>query len=172
MIKLKMKIPLILGGIALTSGVMAQTVDRSVVASNGGSFVGSTHSIDWTIGEPCSETYQFSGRAITQGFHQPDVKLASIQNYDEKEGNLFIYPNPVYQTLNVNFESLPIGFYIGEIYDMRGSQIRSFKIKTEEKSQTVQIELGNLMNAEYVLNIRSTDNKFFKSIKILYLNPY
>lgn len=163
---------LLLSGLAFSGNLYAQTVERAVLASDGGHFSGSSQSVSWTIGEPCSETLTGGTHVLTQGFQQPLLKLASIENYAKDEGNLFVYPNPVDQFLNLNFENLPIGNYVSELYDLRGVRLRQFKHQVAETSQTFSLELGTLPNAEYVLHVRSTDNRYAKSLKILILNPF
>lgn len=169
---LKVSQLLLLSGMAFIGKVGAQTVERTVIASDGGHFSGTAQTVSWTIGEPCSETYVGGGRAITQGFQQPQIKLSSIATYEKNEGSLFVYPNPVGETLNLSFEDLSPGSYVSELYDLRGALIKNFQLQVAEGMQTFQLEMGNLPNAEYVLRVRSKDNRFVQSIKIFTLNPF
>ena len=51
---------------------MAQSLDRSVIGSQGDYFWTPSVSIAWTVGEVMSETYALPNYFLTQGFHQPD----------------------------------------------------------------------------------------------------
>lgn len=165
---------LLLSGLAFAGKVCAQTVERTVVASDGGNFTGTAQSISWTIGEPCSEILTGGGRMLTQGFQQPQLKISSsfVETYSEHEGKLFVYPNPVEQFLNLSFEDLPAGNYVSELYDLRGALIQRFRHQVAEGTQTFQLDLGYLQNAEYILRVSGTDQPFTKSVKIFHLNPY
>lgn len=171
---LKISSVLLLSCLAFTGKVCAQTIERTVLASDGGNFQGTAQSISWTIGEPCTETLFGGGRMLTQGFQQPQLKISSsfIETYSEQEGQLFVYPNPVEQFLNLSFEDLPTGNYVSELYDLRGALIQSFRLQVAENTQTFLLDLGQLQNAEYILRVRATDHGFTKSIKIFHLNPY
>lgn len=171
---LKLGSLLLFSGLALTGKVCAQTVERTVVASDGGSFQGGIQSVTWTIGEPCSETLTGSGRMLTQGFQQPQLKLSSssLETIAEQNGTLFVFPNPVEQILNVNFEDLPPGAYVSELYDMRGALIQQYRMQVTESDQTFQLDLGILQNAEYILRVNGVSQPFTKSVKIFHLNPY
>ena len=63
----------------------AQQLSSSVVSSAGGQFEKSNGSLDWTLGEIMTETYQKTVGFFTQGFQQPSViKVTGIDEFKEK----------------------------------------------------------------------------------------
>lgn len=68
-----MKIWLLLSLIFISRYSDAQSLSPTVVASQGGYFSTPTVSIEWTLGEVMSETFDAQNHFLTQGFHQPNI---------------------------------------------------------------------------------------------------
>lgn len=65
----------------------AQSFVREVIGSAGAFATSPNGSMEWTIGEVMTETYDGSNNFFTQGFHQPDVKeIVIIVNLFIPEG--------------------------------------------------------------------------------------
>jgi hypothetical protein len=61
---------------AMGTGVLiAQSIERDVVASSGDYFEGADISLSWTLGETATKTYSSDDNILTQGFQQPDITL-------------------------------------------------------------------------------------------------
>lgn len=165
---------LLLFGYAGLQNVTAQTIERTVWATDGGEYEGAAQSISWTIGEPCSEAFTSGGEIITQGFHQPEINLStSIASDDAENGMLSVYPNPVSQYINLNFEGLLPGGYVAELYSLTGALIQEHSIQVISDKQITRLDLKNdLPDAEYILRIYSNSHLFSKSVKITYLKSY
>lgn len=64
----------------------AQSFASDVIGSSG-TFVTSPYgSMAWTIGEVTIETYSSDENYFTQGFHQPDIRLAEVTDFFIPEG--------------------------------------------------------------------------------------
>ena len=55
--------------------LIAQSIERDVVASSGDYFEGVDISLSWTLGEIATETYIAGNNILTQGFQQPSITL-------------------------------------------------------------------------------------------------
>ncbi|MCF8403897.1 MAG: hypothetical protein K9H58_08130 [Bacteroidales bacterium] len=55
--------------------LMAQSIERNVIASSGDYFEGANISLSWTLGEIATETYTVADNILTQGFQQPGISL-------------------------------------------------------------------------------------------------
>ncbi len=81
----------------------AQSIDRSVVASQGATSVNpSIGSIEWTLGETVTET--FDDCFLTQGFNQTfEISGCGFTNIDEVplDEQLMVFPNPATDKLNI-----------------------------------------------------------------------
>ncbi len=60
----------------------AQVFDRYVIGSAGTFATSVNGSMSWTIGEVVMETYSSSNNSFTQGFHQPDTRVAEPLVWD------------------------------------------------------------------------------------------
>lgn len=80
-----------------------QSVSPEVVASSGNYFENANASIAWTIGEPVIATYTGSQNILTQGFHQTQLEVVSVERIPNAHAVL-VYPNPVASQLTVTTE--------------------------------------------------------------------
>lgn len=60
----------------------AQYLARTVIGSQGDFFWSPSVTVEWTVGEVMSETFAPSGYFITQGFHQPNLKVPEAPGVD------------------------------------------------------------------------------------------
>lgn len=65
---------MLLGAVSIS----AQSVTPQVVAAGGTHFDNGTISVSWTLGETMTQTFTAGNNSLTQGFHQPEVVLVSI----------------------------------------------------------------------------------------------
>lgn len=127
----------------------AQQLSSSVVSSTGGQFEKSNGSLDWTLGEIMTETYQKTAGFLTQGFQQPGIiKVTAID--EPKEEKLFVYPNPASETLYV--KATAQGDYQFELFNLQGQKLVS-KNTPLTSTQIQEIDLHGLSPAIYLLRI-------------------
>jgi hypothetical protein len=107
------------------SGITAfsQSLQPTVVGSAGASGTSASGNIDWTIGEIMTETFA-GGNYLTQGFHQPLNPLSTAVT-EQNSWNGAVYPNPVSESLNLDFPAGANGSYTVELYDAMGKKILS-----------------------------------------------
>jgi gliding motility-associated-like protein len=58
----------------------SQSLSQEILGSAGGYQPNNAVSVSWTLGEVVIETYSFYNLSLTQGFHQPDIKLTFIDD--------------------------------------------------------------------------------------------
>ncbi|MFM7104490.1 MAG: hypothetical protein ACKOW8_03140, partial [Flavobacteriales bacterium] len=59
--------------VTISTGIVrSQSLSPTVIATSNGSYVGSTFSMDYTVGETFINTLSGDGYILTQGFHQPE----------------------------------------------------------------------------------------------------
>jgi hypothetical protein len=147
---------------------MSQTVTPTVLSNHGGYAAAAQGSIQWTIGEPVSETYSTTSNLTTMGFHQPDVLgMANlIKQYGEGAG-LLVYPNPVRETLIVNFKDLEIGNYKMQLVDDLGRILFQTEKVIKEDNKLADLNLSSYAAGSYFINITSSNlNKTVKITKV------
>ena len=101
---MKLKGILCITGLAITSVVSAQSLDRSVVANAGNVVTNSSLTLEFTIGETAVGSFTNSNNQLTTGFNQGyEEDNSSIAPILENSA-VMVYPNPANMVLNINSE--------------------------------------------------------------------
>ena len=79
-----------------------------VIATQGNSSSNSAGSLDYTIGEVVITFGSDNFTHLTQGFHQPVIKVTNIETV-EISFEISIYPNPAVDQLNLQFKEINKG---------------------------------------------------------------
>lgn len=128
----------------------AQTLLPSVVSAAGGDFTTSSGSLEWTLGEVMTETYEQSEGSFAQGFQQAVlVYVTMVEEHDEK--SFFVYPNPVKNTLYV--KTTQRGDYLIELFDVQGQKVISDELSNTQSSSIHSIDMKNLGPSIYLIHI-------------------
>ncbi|QCX39705.1 T9SS type A sorting domain-containing protein [Aureibaculum algae] len=148
----------------LTSIIMtsAQTIDKQVVASGGETIINGDNSLTFTVGEPVMGKIG-SGVTINQGF-LAGAALSSTLAVDEQllSSAIKVYPNPVSDNLKIDFTDVA-GKTKVVIYNSTGQIVRTEKLSTQNNS----LDLSQLQNGLYLVNLHFSDYKTVKTFKII-----
>jgi hypothetical protein len=107
----------------LVLGLQAQSVERWVIGSAGGSYYDGVNNfeMDYTVGEVMVTTISNVNNTLTQGFQQPfKLEWVSVQDYSENPAQIILYPNPVVDQLNLNIQNAKTGEYRVMVFDVLG----------------------------------------------------
>ncbi len=146
-----MKIPLTLLIITICfCKVNAQSTSPQVVSSAGETYKGNIIQLDWTLGEVAITTIQNSSNQITQGFHQPNYNITSVDNLSQKIGEILVYPNPTSDKIEMKLNLHQSQNVKIQLIDINGRLIWSRK---QIGSQLESVEdISHLTNGNYFLN--------------------
>jgi len=139
----------------------AQSVERQLSATAGGSFSG-TFQMDWSIGETVVTTGAVGSVLLNQGFHQmqyssPSNGLVQVLN------SLQIWPNPCQSSLNLQSTARLDGSHI-TVMNTLGSQVAAFNWLGGE---VFNADVSALAPGTYLLVLESTKQRtVFKFSKI------
>jgi Secretion system C-terminal sorting domain len=147
-------------GIVLFSFVSGQTTSRDLVSTSGGHSENATYQIDWSVGEPATNTYSSGAYILSQGFQQSEYIIVEIEEFDANV-NISVYPNPTTDIIFISTEEFLENSTI-VLMDVSGRVVEIKEI-TESRSQ---IDMGNLMNGTYLLSIKAEDQTI-KTLKII-----
>ena len=146
---------------------IAQTVTPTVLSNNGGYATALGGSIQWTIGEPVSETYTNTTKMTTMGFHQPELGMATLIKEQGQGSELLVYPNPVRESLTVSFKDLELGNYKMQLVDNIGKIIFESQTEIKADSQLVNLNMTPYAAGTYFLRINNGGlNKTVKITKV------
>jgi hypothetical protein len=147
--------------ILLTASVcFSQTNTLQVIGSAGNTATGGNTQLNWTIGEPITNTASNTNNILTQGFNQSALLITAI---DEKQNsNITISPNPTadFVTINIEENELQNAQYL--LHDINGKLILQNKI-TDKQTKLSFIDLAK---AIYFVEV-STNNQKTKTFKII-----
>ena len=153
----------------LFSSVFSQTVTPDVIAAQGDFNTSTAGSVSWTLGEISIETYSVSTNYLTQGFQQPKSGVASFVPTIDLHSQIAVYPNPVSNSLVVNFKNPGFEKANVEIYDMQGKKLFSEKLNHTVNQESVY-SFENYQAGIYLLNISDGDGNKKISYKITKIN--
>lgn len=122
--------------------LLAQSLDRMVVAPTGQNLSSSAGTLSFTLGEPVVTTLN-SGMEISQGFHQEWAVVTAVDNDFADQFNVGIYPNPTTGWLNISSD---IAVNIS-LFDMSGKCV----INLKKDAGKEDIDLGDLAPGLYML---------------------
>ncbi len=158
-------------GLAVSTTVPAQSIQRQVVATTGGYTDQGSVSISFTVGEPVADLFPnlFQGKAITAGFQQPDPEIQ--ENIYRDSSNYFVlFPNPTIDgKAKLGFRDVPDGTYTIDIIDALGRVLQTTTVAYfNHNFLYVDLDVTNLVRAVYFIRIRS-DKNFRGELKLMRL---
>lgn len=141
---------------------LAQSTSPNIISATGSSFNNGTVQWDYTLGEPVINIFTDGTTVLTQGFHQPNLLITSINNYLTTY-TLTIFPNPTNDVLQLHFDKLNQDLTI-EIYAADGKVMYS----KQYAGTALDIKVSEYPSGTYLLSIRdeSFQQKTYKIIKI------
>ena len=133
---------------------------QEVISSQGESYSTSSGKIDFTIGEVVNQTIVGVNNDLTQGFHQPNLTVTGIKDFEENF-KAAIFPNPVVNSLSINFEEIDQVYHL-EALDLNGKLLF---VKQLNSNNNV-IDVSYLSAGVYIFALRNQENRILKTFKI------
>jgi len=118
----------------------------------GGSYSNTNSKIDFTIGETVIKTYNSGFYNLSQGFHQSNWSLISVEeNVPNFEATVF--PNPTSDFLNISTKKFQNVNY--RIFDVKSNLIATGLLLSYE----TQIQVNHFLSGTYFLTLYSNSKK-------------
>lgn len=142
---------------------VAQSLSPQVISSSGTSFTNGSNQLDWTIGELSTSSLTNGSNSLSQGFHQDNLNVTSIDNFDDTY-RLTIFPNPVIDLLQIQFEKANENNLI-ELYTSEGKLLLTQQLNYET---LCQIDMSTYNVGAYLLKIhnKNTKGKSYRIVKL------
>lgn len=143
----------------------AQTFTQEVNSSAGGYYKQINGSMQFTIGEPLTETYTDTTATLYQGFQQGSYIIVSVTEQPIiADLNISLYPNPSSGIFNLKVESNETTVFKIDVVDAQGKCI----IHKETNSKNSEaIDLSNFASSIYYVTITNTEKNYIKTFKII-----
>ena len=145
---------------AFFSFAFAQSASSEVISSGGNHYENTSMQMSWTLGEPATETYVSGSNQITQGFHQTNLSIASVENLDPLV-NLEVYPNPTVNFLSVDVSENALGSTI-QLFDEQGREIYTGELKDVHST----IDFTPFAVGSYFLKLTNTNGNLINVSQI------
>ena len=148
--------------------INAQSLERQVIGTAGGTFVGNSLLVTSTVGESVVKTFTTGTVLLTQGYQQAESNSTTIEEV-EVTANYKLFPNPTVgnATLELVTKNTDADVSI-IIYTVDGKLIysKSLTLYSDIKS-SVQIDLSNQANGVYYINILDSKSELSEVIQLL-----
>lgn len=132
---------------------MAQSITPEVIASAGDHYDNGTVQLSWTLGEVMIDTYDNGTNILTQGFHQTELAVTSVEeNLADIRVNL--YPNPTSEFLNVALGNNRKDIHL-QLFDMNGKLIHKDVINAYETKYVLPMQ--SVATGKYLVQMQSED---------------
>lgn len=142
---------------------IAQSLSPQVISTSGASFANGSNQLDWTLGELSTSSLTNGSNSISQGFHQTNLNVTSIDNFDDTY-RLTIFPNPAIDILQIQFEKANEKNLI-ELYSTEGKLL----LTQESNYATLcQIDMSKYDIGTYLVKIhnKNTKGKSYRIVKL------
>ncbi|KAA3636298.1 MAG: T9SS C-terminal target domain-containing protein [Bacteroidetes bacterium] len=136
----------------------SQSLERSVLASDGATNTLGNITLDWTLGELATTTLVTEDGLLTQGFHQPVLSVTKLLNYENLEDfyAIQVMPNPVSSLLNINVEAEREEPLSVDLLDLNGKLLR--QLKMEFPFQPIQFDMSNYPSGLYIVRVKTEND--------------
>ena len=152
---------------AFCYSINAQTASNKVLARSTVGVAGSsekltvqnkTYIIQQSIGQASSiGTHESDDHIIHQGFIQPEIWSAIIDENMPLNLVVTLYPNPFVNTISLAFNEKISGDVTVDLFDLTGKKIFT---KSLSANQELQIEANHLPAASYILRVEANHKQF------------
>jgi len=154
--------------VAAAITINAQTIERQVIGSSGGTFTDGTIELTSTVGEPTIETYSSGTITLTQGYQQAEDVSTTI-NEVQVTATYKLYPNPTIgnATLAIMTQNTDADVSI-LVYTIDGKLVSSKSITLLSGVESlVQVNLVNQANGVYFVNILDSKSDLSEVIQLV-----
>jgi len=134
---------------------MAQSISPEVIASAGEHYDNGTVQLSWTLGEVMIDTYDNGTNILTQGFHQTELTVTSIEE-TLADIRLNLYPNPTSEYLNIELGNNEEDINL-QLYDMSGKLIHKDVINAYDTKYVLPMQ--SVASGQYLVQMQSENGK-------------
>jgi len=157
---------LLFSGLSLSC--FSQEVQSSVIAPAGETSSTSNLVLDWTIGEPVIETAKSSSSFLTQGFHQPFLK---VQKVIPPGGPAWVknaarvFPNPTSGSINIQLDQALEHTLLLTLVDANGKLLANYRFPGGSTALTIDIR--RFSQGMYYLRLAEANGTVHGEYKII-----
>jgi hypothetical protein len=169
--KKKLILPLI--GLGMVYLCNAQSLSPSVISSSGTVNQNDKIQLEWTLGEIAIESHQTTNGLLTEGFHQPILRIEEMEPSGSSREeistisdlDISIRPNPVNALLTVDIKSGLDQNGTITLTDLAGQRLQ--KLETSLFAQQLEWDFSPFPSGMYFLYFHTKEGKLLKTFKVI-----
>ncbi len=143
----------------------AQSVQKEVFGSAGGTDSVPGYKVQWTIGECLTEKLNGTNCIATQGFHQYYYTVTSLPEIPKVKFNLKVFPNPTRDYLNIDVQyKVPEKFHF-ILYTQDGKILTKGEFFSANLKRVDLTKYGSNLMFLKIVQVSSKQSVTFKIIK-------
>lgn len=135
---------------------------QEVVASSGEHFSSANTEMSFTIGEPIITTSTSQNTTLTQGFHQSNLEITTINEKVVDDIAVDVFPNPVVDLITISNTNNKEGLSV-RLMDLNGKVIEYDQLNAIKQ----EYNLSNLQTGVYLVEVLNSENLSIKTFKII-----
>lgn len=143
---------------SLGLGSISYGQEQRIIGAAGEFTQAAGNTVSWTIGEVVIETFQVTANHLTQGFHQSDLYVVSIEDYGDLD--IQVYPNPARESVNISSD-------VETQMSVYNSQGKLIEVRDINDNLTT-MDVSHLSRGTYML-VFEANNAIAKKMKIVIL---
>ena len=155
-----MKVGILIAFMVLANFVVAQEISSNVIASSGAEISDGNLIINQTIGELVIENFSDDELILTQGFQQTTYTVTQIDQDNDSQVLVCVFPNPTSRFVNVVYYKEA---YSCVLFNLNGSILR----REEAVNGSVYIDLSAFSEGMYMLNLVDKRGQLIAQYKIV-----
>ncbi|HNX08053.1 MAG TPA: T9SS type A sorting domain-containing protein [Bacteroidales bacterium] len=158
-------------GVLAGSTIFAQSLTPVVISSSGGYYSTAAGSLSATVAEMTMvQTFSSMGNFLTQGFQQPEEWYTSVNEEQQTDEGISIYPNPSDGKFSLTVNSKENGLARIQLYDVLGQKTFSRQMDISAGLNTENIDISRYSMGMYFLEYLYTVNNGKKESKVIKIN--
>lgn len=148
------------------SGLWAQSLERSVVASAGASVQAGNIVLDYTVGETVVATIGNGNLVLTQGFHQGELMTTDLRGLPAQAAYK-VFPNPTGDELWMTMEGPELDYRVA-IFNNAGQPVQGAERQVKASGfWQGQFDVSKLASGAYFVVILDSRGEWLKSHKVI-----
>ena len=159
---MKSLIAILMMGTFFCMDVSGQSIQPSIINSNGGYTTIGGNTYEWSIGEMVLVNTASAGSiVVTQGLLQPNKPSSgsAIQESQFIFDHVRVYPNPTDRLFFLSADFKKNGLMKCSLYDMNGKVIEDKEINNTSQTLQVPFDISALAAGNYMLVVSFTSNE-------------
>ena len=152
----------------ITINLSAQSIERQVIGSTGGTATTGSIIVTSTIGEVAVSTSSTASIIQTQGYQQAadssSVSIAEIENI----AKMRLYPNPTTNSAKLEITSNFNSATTIAVYSMDGKLISSNSLALQSGIESsIQLDVSSQASGIYMIRIIGEDKSFLETMRLV-----